>query len=243
MNVTNNFDEDFSAPYEGDDNGRVGYLREEVSFGWRLPPTGEQEVSLRDFVMELVSDGTENANNVTQYKSPTTDVAAWVAEIASGRDLKRHLSDIVCGAGLEHGFSTTLDCNAVPVLSSGGSMTCRDLARYGLLFARGGLSVLGEKVGSGIMIRETLQDNGTWLDEVGAGRQYHNNFMIDSETLTHSGYGGQFLAVHPNKGIVIAFLSVLENHHGVDESHAERIVTMVREIMRWYDGDPRTNSA
>jgi CubicO group peptidase (beta-lactamase class C family) len=81
MNVTNNFDEDYTAPYETPpaDGERTGYSRQEIAMGWRLPPEGEEEMSLRSFLVSLVHDGTANPANETIYKSPNTDIAAWIA--------------------------------------------------------------------------------------------------------------------------------------------------------------------
>ena len=231
MNVTNNFDESFSAPYGGDPEGRVGYLREEVSFGWRVPPDGERELSARDFVMELKADGTSNTENLTHYKSPTSELAGWIAEVASGIDLKRHLSRIVNGAGLEHAFKISLDREFVPILSSGGSMTARDLARYGLLFARRGVGVQGDAVGSEAFLTRTLGEGGTWLDQQGKGRRYHNKFFTDGTVLAHSGYGGQYLVVHPDKEAVVGFFSVLEDSHASDETYADEIASMAADVL------------
>jgi CubicO group peptidase (beta-lactamase class C family) len=60
----------------------------------------------------------------------------WVIERASGRSLASHVDEIVAEAGLEATFHISADCEGVPVLSGGGMMTARDLARYGLLIAR-----------------------------------------------------------------------------------------------------------
>ena len=51
-------------------------------------------MSLRAFITTLAVDGTTNPDNHTCYKSPDTDVAAWIAELVSGRDLKCLLKDI-----------------------------------------------------------------------------------------------------------------------------------------------------
>ena len=233
MNVMNNFDEDYTAPYDPPPGPgeRIGYGREEITLGWRLPPAGEPEQSLRAFVSELVDDGTANPDNITRYKSTNSDVAAWIAEVVSGRDLKSYLVDIVNGAGLERAFHISLDCDFVPVLSGGGSLTARDLARYGLLFARGGLGVHGEPVGDAGFIEATRKGGGTWLAGPREGQRYRNQIYTDGSFLGHGGYGGQYLMVRPDREAAIAFFSVLETSHASDETYLPEVIAMAEDVM------------
>eukprot|EP01051_Picozoa_sp_SAG22_P002299 SAG22_NODE_101_length_20519_cov_15.588002_15_plen_106_part_00 len=60
-----------------------------------------------------------------------------MAEVASGLPLTKLVQANIDAAGLEAAFTCSCDCDMFPVLSGGGFMTARDLARYGLLFARG----------------------------------------------------------------------------------------------------------
>ncbi len=233
MNVMNNFDEDYTAPYDPPPGPgeRIGYGREEITLGWRLPPPGEPEQSLRDFVCKLVDDGTTNPDNITHYKSTNSDVAAWIAEVVSGRDLKSYLVDIANGAGLERAFHMSLDCDFVPVLSGGGSLTLRDLARYGLVFARGGLGVHGEPVGDSAFIESTRQAGGTWLAGPREGQRYRNQVYTNGTFIGHGGYGGQYLMADPDKEAVFAFFSVLETSHASDETYLPEVIAMAEGVL------------
>ncbi|MEM7121347.1 MAG: serine hydrolase [Pseudomonadota bacterium] len=233
MNVMNNFDEDYTAPYDPPPGPgeRIGYGREEISLGWRLPPEGEPEQSLRGFVCDLVDDGTTNPDNITHYKSTNSDVAAWIAEVVSGRDLKSYLVDIANGAGLERAFHMSLDCDFVPVLSGGGALTLRDLARYGLIFARGGLGVHGEPVGDSDFIEATRKGGGTWLAGPREGQRYRNQIYSNGTFVGHGGYGGQYLMADPDKEAVFAFFSVLETSHASDETYLPEVIAMGEEIL------------
>ncbi|MER8401994.1 hypothetical protein [Mesorhizobium sp. M1348] len=73
------------------------------------------------------------------YKSTNTDVLGWIIERVSG--LRDWLIEIVEAAGLEGCFHITCDREGVPLLSGGACLSARDLARYGLLFARKGEGV------------------------------------------------------------------------------------------------------
>ena len=81
MDVINNFDENYAASYEFDpqDGAPVGYNREEIALGWRLPPEGEREFGSREFAASLVSNDVTNPTGYMEYRSPNTDVLGWIA--------------------------------------------------------------------------------------------------------------------------------------------------------------------
>jgi CubicO group peptidase (beta-lactamase class C family) len=233
MNVMNNFDEDYEAPYDQalSPEGRTGYGRQEISGGWRLPPDGQETPSLREFLATIADDGGSNAANIMHYKSPNTDVAAWLAERVSGRDLKAWLRDITEAAGLEHGFHMTLDRDFVPVLSGGGSLTLRDLARFGLLHARYGRGVDGVPVGDEGFLRATMQSGGTQCLPPREHHRYHNQIYTDGTIVGHGGFAGQYLMARPDKEAVFGFFSTLENTHGSDPSYLGEVIPMAEDIL------------
>lgn len=233
MNVMNNFDEDYAAPYAPwpAPGARMGYGQEEVAMNWRLPPPGHPGISVRQLAMELVDDGTTNPDNLMHYKSANTDLAGWIAEQQSGRDLKHHLVEIVNAAGLEGTFHISLDCEFVPVLSGGGLMTTRDMARYGLLFARGGVGVDGYTIGDTAFIETTRNDRGTLITGSREGQRYSNQMFTNGTWVGHGGYGGQFLMADPDKEAAVAFFSVLEDRHAQDDTYLPEVVAMSQEIL------------
>ena len=56
---------------------------------------------------------------------------------------------------------TCLDCDGIPQFAGGACMTARDMARYGLLFARNGKGINGHNVGSAQFIQKTRNGRGT----------------------------------------------------------------------------------
>ena len=233
MNVANAFDEDYAAPYDPPPGPgeRWGYGQEEVAMNWRLPPPGRAPYGVRELARRLEDDGTENPGDLTLYKSVNTDLCGWIAERASGRDLKRHLVDNVEGAGLEGCFHISLDCDFVPVLSGGGLMTARDMARYGLVFARKGLGVDGRPVGDADFIETTRGGRGTFLEGPRRGLRYSNQTFTNGAWIGHGGYGGQFLMADPDREAAMAFFSVLETRHAEDDGYLPEIVAMGQEIL------------
>ena len=223
MAVTSNFEEDYEAPYapaplRGE---AVGYARQEIAMGWRLPPEGEAEFGVRDFASALVARANPRTRDHTQYASPNTDMLGWVIERASGRPLGETVAEIVEAAGIEGSFHISLDCRGVPVLSGGGVMTARDLARYGLLLARRSLAFLADAMS-------------------GAGTRYHgserlryrNHLLSNGTWVGHPGYAGQFLMVDPARRAAVAFYSVLESRHGNEDGYFASVMSALEGLLR-----------
>ena len=233
MDVINNFNEDYEDPYSPPPapGEPVGYGRQEIGMSWRLPPAGEAVFAMRDFVAGLASDDTTNTTGETHYKSANTDLLGWIAERVSGRSLRAHMVDIVEAAGLEGAFHVALDCDFVPVISGGGFMTARDLARYGLLLARKGRGVHGEAVGSAAFIDETRSGRGTAMSEPRGWLRYSNQTNTNGRWLGHGGYGGQYFMADPETESAVAFFSVLEDSHAQDETYIPEIIRMCEAVI------------
>lgn len=222
MGVGSNFEEDYEAPYTPAPlpGEAVGYAREEIAMGWRLPPEGEAEFGVRDFASALVARARPEAGDTTQYASPNTDMLGWVIERASGRPLQETVAELIEAAGLEGSFHISLDCRGVPVLSGGGVMTARDLARYGLLLGRRSPRFLADAMS-------------------GAGTRYHgserlryrNHLLSNGTWVGHPGYAGQFLMVDPAKRAAVAFYSVLETRHGDEDGYFASIVAALEGLL------------
>jgi len=233
MDVDNNFREDYADPWTFDPTpgATVGYGREEIAMGWRLQPEGEEPFSCRTFAAALVSDDTRNTTGLAQYKSPNTDIAGWIAERVSGRSLRSHLIDIVESAGLEGTFHMSTDCDGLPVIAGGGSLTARDLARYGGLIGRGGRGVDGQMVGSPAFLERTRKEGGAPRYEGRNDFRYHNQLVTNGRWVGHGGYGGQYLLIDPDRRTVVVFFSVLEDEGGYDESYYPEVIAMAEAIV------------
>ena len=234
MDLANNFSEDYADPWQFDPTpgATVGYGREEIAMGWRLQPEGEQPFGCRAFAAALVSDDTRNTTGFAQYKSPNTDIAGWIAERVGGRSLRDHLIDIVEAAGIEGTFFMSTDCDGVPVIAGGVSLTARDLARYGSLFVRGGIGVNGEVVGSAAFLERTRSEPGRPRYEGRDDFTYHNQLVTNGRWVGHGGYGGQYLMADPQTGTVVVFFSVLEDEQGYDAGYYPDIIAMAEEIIQ-----------
>jgi CubicO group peptidase (beta-lactamase class C family) len=206
MDVVNVFNEDYDdpcspAPGSGEP---VDYGRQEVGLSWPLPPEGEDEYSMRDFILTLTSDDIANPSGETNYKSPNTDLLGWIAERVSGRPLSAHLADIVKAAGLEGGFHVALSSDFSPVVSGDGFM---DEARSG---------------------------RGTAMPEPRQWLRYSNQTNTNGAWLGHGGYGGQHFIANPDNGVVAVSFSVLEDKDAGDRTYTSEVIRLLEEIVALY---------
>jgi CubicO group peptidase (beta-lactamase class C family) len=225
MNVVNDFTEVYTDPLSD------SYVQE-VAEGWRLPAAGEKEPLNRDFVAAITGSGEPNTGGLVQYKSPNTDILGWIAERVTGRTLREMLLEIVEAAGLEGTLFIGTDRAGVPVINGGICASARDLARYALLFTRGGVGVNGERVGSAAFIAETLRHKGPSYAPPRQWQRYSNHTATDGEVLGHGGFGGQYMVANPRTGVAAAFFSVIESGDATDPNYAAEYVAMLEEITR-----------
>jgi CubicO group peptidase (beta-lactamase class C family) len=225
MNVVNDYSEDYSDP-------ETTALLHEAAMGWRLFPAGTSEITDREFLCTIASDDPINRSGEPQYKSANTDVLGWIAERVSGRGLRDHFIDIVEAAGIEDSFHMSTDRAGVANLNGGICMTARDLARYGLIFARGGIGVHGETIGSGAFIEATRAGRGPRYPAPQDDMYYCNQMRSNGRWIGHGGWGGQFLLIDPTTRVVVVFLSVLENEDASDWDYQVETIAMAEAITR-----------
>jgi CubicO group peptidase (beta-lactamase class C family) len=225
MNVANDYSEDYRDPM-------ASVFLHEAAMGWRLPGPDGLELTSREYVRGIKSADVVNRTGLVQYKSANTDVIGEVAERVSGRALRDMLIDIVEAAGLEGTFHIGTDRAGTPIVNGGACVTARDLARYALLFVRGGRGVAGQEVGSRAFIEATRTRKGVPYAAPRDWQRYSNHAVTDGQCLGHGGYGGQYMLANPDTGVVVVFFSVLENADAHDPAYSAEVIRMAEEITR-----------
>jgi len=225
MNVVNDYSEDYGDPV-------ASVFLQEAAMGWRLPGPDHPELSNRQFVRGIKSADVTNRTGLVDYKSANTDVLGEIAERVSGRSLREMLIEIVEAAGLEDPFYIGTDREGTPIINGGACLSARDLARYALLFVRGGRGVGGQPVGSRAFIETTRRRPGVPYAPPRAWQRYSNHTATDGQCLGHGGYGGQYMLANPDTGIVVVFFSVLENADAYDREYSAEVIRMAEEITR-----------
>ena len=193
MNVVNDYSEDYGDPF-------ASVFLQEAAMGWRLPGADGREIANREFVRGIRSADVTNRTGFVQYKSSNTDVIGEIVERVGGRPLRDVLIDIVEAAGLEGTFHIGTDRAGTPIVNGGACVSARDLARYALLFVRGGRGVGGREVGSRAFIETTLTRLGVPYAGPRSWQRYSNHTATGERCLGHGGYGGQYMLANPDTG-------------------------------------------
>jgi len=224
MTVNNNFSEDYSDPHSD-------CYTEEIALGWRLPSNNMvKESTLVEFTNSITGYSEQGKVTVAQYKSANTDVLTRILSKYSPKSLTKHIEEIADAIGYEGSFHISLSPDGYPAFSGGGCMSARDLARFGLLFARDGLDIHGLEFANSTFMSESLSRNSPSLSHPKEWLRYSNHLMTDGRVMGHAGYGGQFLLVDTFTNTSFAFLSVLENEDGYDDAYMGEVASTLRDI-------------
>ena len=222
MAVVNDYSEDFYDP-----TATVGRL--EDAHGWRFARSGPH-IDIRTFLTRIGGAVSLGTKRELHYKSANTDVIAWICERIGRHTLRELLLEIVEAFGPEGAVHVSTDRAGTPFIGGGLHMTLRDLARYGLLLARGGQTADGLNVGSIAFRDATRSEHAAGAPSL-LGRGFYRNFLeTDGHWLGHNGYGGQWLMVYPESEIVIACLSGLADDGGLDWRYIRRLADMGEQI-------------
>ena len=109
-------------------------------------------------------------------------------------------------------------------------MSARDLARFGLIFARKGLDIHGANFANSAFLVKSLSRNAPSRSQPKEWLRYSNHLMTDGRFVGHAGYGGQFLLVDTITKTSCSFLSVLKNEHGYDDIYMGEVAATLRQI-------------
>ena len=224
MTVTNDFSEDYSDPHSD-------CYTEEIALGWRLPSNNMvKESTLVDFTNSITGYFDQENVTVAQYKSANTDVLTRILAKHSPKSLAEHIEEIADAIGYEGAFHISLSPDGYPAFSGGGCLSVRDLARFGLMFAREGLDIHGAEFANSVFMSKSLSRNAPSLSQPKEWLRYSNHLMTDGRFVGHAGYGGQFLLVDTVTKTSCSFFSVLENDDGYDDTYMGEVATTLRDI-------------
>ena len=222
MDVSNDYSEDYGDP------DSMSFTHE-TALGWRLQ--GENLTDgQREFLPTINSNDITNRSGHPDYKSANTEIMAWIAESVSGRPLRDWLIDIAEAAGFEHAMYVSTDRTGMPLLDGGICLTLRDLTRYALLISRLGAGVAERQVGNPEFIRHSRDRASLEYPEPRNGMYYSNQLFTNHRWIGHAGWGGQFMLVNLETGIVCCFFSVLENSGAHDVEYSAAMIKMLEHV-------------
>jgi CubicO group peptidase (beta-lactamase class C family) len=223
MALINDFSEDYDDP-------NSDCYTEEIALGWRLPADGIAETTLKQFTTSITGYQPSNALEQAVYKSANTDMLTVIAACVSPIPLVQHIEEIADAAGYEGAFHISLSPDGYPAFSGGGCLSARDLARFGLLFARMGHDIFGAPVANANFLANSLIQLAPKLSPPKNWLRYSNHLMTDGRFVGHAGYGGQFLLVDTETRTSCSFLSVLENDAGYDDDYMGNVARTHKQV-------------
>ncbi|RWC27072.1 MAG: class A beta-lactamase-related serine hydrolase [Mesorhizobium sp.] len=235
MNVANNYSDD-----DNDPTATTTWSSLEAAGGLRSPPDDGKGLTIRSLLCGITGDDLVNRTGHLIYKTANSELLGWIVERVSKRSLGSWLIDIVDAAAFEHSFHIACDCDGVPLLGGGASLSARDLARFGLLFARRGAGVDGRHVADAAFIEETRRDPGPPWPKPREGLYYSRQTTTNGTWLGHGGYGGQYLLANPDTGIAVVYMAIFENQSGDSADMWPPLINMMAELAA--AGSPSTGT-
>lgn len=225
MNVANNYSDD-----DNDPTATTTWSCLEAAGGLRSPADYGTGLTIRSLLSGITGDDLVNRTGHLIYKTANTELLGWIVERVSKRSLGSWLIEIVDAAAFEHSFHIACDCDGVPLLGGGASLSARDLARFGLLFARKGVGVDGRRVADAAFIEETRRDPGPPWPKPREGLYYSRQTTTNGTWIGHGGYGGQYLLANPNTGIAVVYMAIFENQSGDSADMWPPLINMMAEL-------------
>lgn len=183
---------------------------------WRPPSKRRLPADATAYFATLKNDGEHGGP--FRYRSVLTDVLAWVIERAGGARLAPLIArELWQPMGAEFDADVTVDGHGNAMADGGVCTTLRDLARFGLLFANGGMRGK-QRIVPAAWIADTVAGapDGVEAFALGAdpgdrrpGAHYRNKWwVVAPQVPAYAGLGinGQMVFVHmPTKTVVAKF--------------------------------------
>ena len=207
------FTEDYTDPA----SDIMGYV---AAVGW-LPAErlGASPTGIVDHLARLARVHAEPRGSAFRYRSPATDVTAWLAMRSAGCSLSAWLHERLWEPlGAEHEASLMLDLQGTEVSFAGMSACARDLARLGQLLLDGG-RLQGRQLLPAAVVEDLLRGGDpaafaagghALLNPARAGWSYRSQWWVrpaPRRLLCATGAFGQRLFVLPDDDLVVVLFS------------------------------------
>ncbi len=189
----------------------------EQAIGWAPRRHPGVPGTMYEFLLTLRQKGPHGGP--FDYRSGETDVLGWICEAAAGERMPELMSRLLWSRiGAERDAVIGVDSVGSGMFDGGICTTLRDLARFGAMLARGGISLTGEQVVSPAWLHDTYRGDPdsreafakSPTETLMPGGMYRNQFWLpypDRDVLVCLGIHGQMLYVNPYTGVVAAKLS------------------------------------
>ena len=184
----------------------------------------------------------EPRGSAFRYRSPATDVAAWLAARAAGQSLTDWLQQRLWSRlGMEHEGNVMLDPQGTEVAFAGMSTSLRDLGRIGQMLLRRG-RVGDAQVIPAAVVDELIRGGDTRAFEAAQmphrkGWSYRSQWWVNPQaprSFAAMGAYGQRLYIYPEHKVVIAIFGShpLPVAAQVDEPHRRAFAALLARLQQ-----------
>lgn len=189
----------------------------EQAIGWAPPRHQPVPDGMHEFLKTLRPKGPHGGR--FEYRSCETDVLGWVCEAAAGVAMPELMSELLWSRlGCENDANIGVDAHGDGMFDGGVSAALRDLARFGEMVRRGGVSLTGIQVVPESWIRDSYTGGPDSREAFALspddnrmpGGMYRNQFWSPfpgRDLLLCLGIHGQMVYVNPAAEVVAVKLS------------------------------------
>lgn len=186
------FSEDYLDP--GSDLHRLRSAIGRSAIGRSRPDGQARPANLRELLLGLRRESAHGGPFA--YRSCETDVLGWVCEAAAATPLPTLLSEALWSRiGAEWDAVIGVDRSGIGVVDGGISATARDLARFGALYLRDGVSLTGQRVVSPAWVADTVTGGPDSRSAFAASR--------DDTRMPGGMYRNQFWIPYPGEDVLL----------------------------------------
>lgn len=219
------------------------------AMGWAPDlKTASTPTGIQGMVATLKAVHDEPRGSAFRYRSPATDVMAWLAARAAGMSLTDWLQQRLWSQlGMEHDGHVMLDPVGTEVAFAGMSASARDLARVGQMLLQRG-HVNGRQIIPAVVVDELVQGGDVRAFEAAGiphrkGWSYRSQFWVNPHaprSFAAMGAYGQRLFVFPDHELVVVmFGSHLRPVAALVDGHHQRAFLALIEWLRLTVGTKR----
>ena len=204
------FSEDYLDPNSG-----VRLL--EQAMGWAPRRSPDVPPTLRGFLLTLRQ--VREHGGPYEYRSCETDVLGWVCEAAAGQRFPELAGELIWSRlGTDFDANIGVDSEGTGLFDGGISAALCDLARFGVMIARDGMSMTNQQVVPETWIEDSFAGGPDSREAFASspddtrmsGGMYRNQFWFpwpDRQVLLCLGIHGQMIYVNRATGLVAVKLS------------------------------------
>ncbi|BBZ52739.1 serine hydrolase domain-containing protein [Mycobacterium heidelbergense] len=125
------------------------------AMGWAPRSSPDSPATLRDYLLTLRQKSAHGGP--FEYRSCETDVLGWICEVAAGQRMPELMSELLWSRiGAQYDASIGIDADGTGFFDGGINACLTDMIRFGSLFLRDGVSLIGQQVVPAAWIADTL---------------------------------------------------------------------------------------